>query len=117
MVGVAMPAGDPVGGGDDVDAGFEHLHVEVLVGEDAVEGQHIRLGLDDLLDGAGGRHTDGRQTGDLAGVAADLLRCIAVQADEFQVRVRTDAFDHLGADVAGGHLENPDLVHTRSLSG
>ena len=74
MVLVAVPAGDPVGGGDDVDSGFEDLDVEVLVGEDAVEGQYVRLGGDDLLDGPGGRHPDRRQSDNLAGIAADLLR-------------------------------------------
>ena len=88
VVRVAVPAGDPVGGGDDVDARLEDLDVEVLVGEHAVEGQHVGLGGDDLLDGAGGRHPDGRQAGELTGVPADLLRRIAVHANEFEVGLR-----------------------------
>ncbi len=74
MVGVAVPAGDPVRGGDDVDTGLENLHVEVLVGEDTVEGQHVGLGGDDLLDRAGRRHPVGRQPGQLTGVLTDLFR-------------------------------------------
>lgn len=109
VVGVAVVAGDPVGGGDDVDAGFQDAHVEILVGKDAVEGQHIGLGGDDLLDRAGGDNPDRADPGDLPGVATDLLRRVAVQADQFQVAVAADAGDHLGADIAGGHLENADL--------
>ena len=108
MVVVAVPAGDPVGGGDDVDACLEDFDVEVLVGEDAVKGQHVGLGRDDLLDGAGGFHPDRRQADDLAGVAADLVRRIAVQTNEFQIGAMADPLDHLGADIAGGHLEDAD---------
>ena len=58
VVGVAVVAGDPVRGGDDVDAGLEDPLVEVDVGEHAVERHAVRLGGDDLLDGAGGDHAD-----------------------------------------------------------
>ena len=88
VVGVAVPAGDPVRRGDDVDARLEDLDVQVLVGEHAVKGQHIGLGRDDLLDRAGGRHTVRRQAGQLARVLADLLRRIAVHADQFQIGLR-----------------------------
>ena len=117
MVGVAVPPGDPVRGGDDIDPGFEYRNIQILVGEDPVEGQHIGFGGDDLLDGAGGDDTDGIQSGDLAGVAADLLRRVAVQPDEFQIGMRADAFDHLGADIAGGDLEHPDGLRARRCHG
>jgi hypothetical protein len=74
MVGVAVPAGDPVGGGDDIDAGLKHFDVEVLVGEHAVKGHHVRFGGDDLLDTAGGLDSVRRETSQLAGVLADLVR-------------------------------------------
>ena len=77
MVAVAMPAGDPVSSGDDVDSGVEHRDVEVLVGEDSVERQHIRLRGDDFVDGAGGLDADGCQASQLTDVPADLLRRIA----------------------------------------
>src|SRR5207342_1038148 len=108
VVGVAVPSGDPVGGGDDVDPGLEDLDVEVLVGEHAVEGQHVGFGGDDLVHRPGGHHADGVQSDELACVAADLLRCVAVQSDQFEVGVRGDAPDHLGADVAGRDLEYSD---------
>ena len=60
MVLVAVPPVDPVGGGDDIDPGLKDFHVEVLVGEDAVEREHIGLGRDDLLDRAGRLHPDRR---------------------------------------------------------
>jgi len=60
MVLVAVPTVDPVGGGDDIDPGLKDFHVEVLVGEDTVEREHIRLGGDDLLDRAGRLHPDRR---------------------------------------------------------
>jgi hypothetical protein len=113
MVGVAVPSGDPVGGGHDVDTRFEHLHVQVFVGEHPVKGHHIRFGRDDLLDRAGGCHTVGRQAGDLTGIAADLLRCVAVQPDQRQIGVRANPFDHLGAHIAGGNLEDADLIGHR----
>ena len=118
MVGVAVPPGDPVGGGDDVDAGFEHLHVEIFVGEHPVEGEHVGFGGDDLFNGAGRDDPDGCTSGDLAGVASDLLGRVAVQSDELQIGMRADALDHLGADIAGGDLEHADwLAHRVGLSG
>ena len=50
----------------------------------------------------------GADAGELTGVPADLLRRIAVHANEFQVGLRGDALDHLGTDVAGGDLEDAD---------
>ncbi len=74
VVRVAVPPGDPVGGGDDVDARLENLYVEVLIGEDTMKGQDVRFGGDDFLDGAGRLDTYRGQTDDLAGVATDLVR-------------------------------------------
>ena len=33
-----------------------------------------------------------------------------MQADQLQVRMALDPLDHLGTDVAGCHLEHPDLA-------
>ena len=114
VVGVAVVAGDPVGGGDDVDAGLEDLLVEVDVGEDAVEGHAVGLRGDDLLDGAGGDHADRVDAHDLAGVAADLVRRVAVEADQLEVGLLADPLDHLAADVAGGDLEHAEGGHVES---
>ena len=105
MVGVAVPPGDPVGGRDDVDARLKHPDVEILVGEHAVECQHVRLGRDDLFDAAGRFDPVGRDTGQLAGVLADLVGRIAVHTNQFQVGPQRDASDHLRTDIAGRHLE------------
>jgi hypothetical protein len=118
MVAVTVPAGDPVGGRDDVDPGFQHRHIEVFVGEHAVEGQHVGLRRDDVVDGAGGRDADGCQARQLADVLTDLVRRIAVHPNQFQVGLGGDALDHLGADVAGRHLEHPDgLTHAVTFLG
>src|SRR4029077_21218778 len=74
MIGVAVASGDPVGGGDDVDAGLQHLHIEVDVGPNTVERQAIRAGGQDLVDGAGRGDADGTDAGDLADIASDLVR-------------------------------------------
>ena len=117
MVGVTVPAGDPVRGGDDVDTGLKDPDVEVLVGKHTVKGEHIGFGGDDLFDGAGGADSDGTDTGDLTGIAADLVSGVAVQPDQLQIRMSADALDHLGADVAGGDLENANPAHVSALSG
>ena len=59
--------------------------------EDAVEGEYIGLGGDDLLDRSVAVSTDRADSDDLAGVAADLVGGVAVQAHELQIRVRGDA--------------------------
>ena len=74
MVGVAVEAGDPVRGGDDVDPGLEDAHVEVLVGEHPVEGHDVGPRGDDLLDRPGGGDADRLEAGELADVASDLVR-------------------------------------------
>ena len=61
------------------------LHVEILVGEDAVEGQHVGFGGDDLLDGAGGLDAVRRQAGELTRVTTDLFRRVAVQTDQLKI--------------------------------
>ncbi len=73
VVGVAVVAGDPVGGGHDVDARLEHPLVELDVGEHAVEGDAVRLRRDELLEGARRHHADGVDADDRAGVVADLV--------------------------------------------
>ena len=108
MVGVAVPSGDPVGGGDDIDPGLKHFHVEVLVGEDAVESQYIGFGGDDLVDAAGCLDAVGWQADEFGDILADLLRRVTMHADQFQVGLSGDALDHLGTDVAGRDLENLD---------
>src|SRR3974377_2209739 len=50
LVLIPVGAGDPIRGGDDVDAGLEDRLVEVNVGEDAVEGHTVRPCGDDLVD-------------------------------------------------------------------
>ncbi len=110
MILVAVPAGDPVGGRHDVDARLEHFHVQIFVGEDTVKGQHIGFGGDDLVDGAGGRHPVGCQSGELTRVTTDLFRCVAMQSDQLQIGLGGDAFDHLCADVARRDLEDPDRL-------
>ena len=71
-----------------------------------------------VVDRAGRHHTDRVHADDLAGVPTDLVRRVAVQADQLQVRMALDPLDHLAADVAGGYLEHPDFVgsarHLRS---
>jgi hypothetical protein len=106
VVGVAVPPGDPVGGGDDIDARLKHFDVEVLVREHTVERHHIRLGGDDLLDGGGELHPVARQAGELARVLADLLRRIAVHANEFEIGLGGDPLDHLRTDVSASDLED-----------
>ncbi len=110
MIGIAMPAGDPVGGRHDVDPRFEDLHIEIFVGgEHAMEGQDIRLGGDDLLDAAGRGDSDRSDTRQLAGVAADLVRRVAVHPpNQFQVGLGLQALDHFRTDVPGGNLEYPN---------
>lgn len=110
MVGVPVEAGDPVGGGHDVDPGLEDLNVQILVGEHAVEREHVGPCRDDLLDRPGRDHPDRPDADDLTGVPADLVRCIAVQANQFQVGMMANAIDHLGAQIAGGDLEDPDSL-------
>ena len=110
MVGVAMVAGHPVRGGDDVDPGLEDLLVQVHVGKDAVEGDAVGAGGDDLADGAGGRDAQRGESDDLPGVPSDLVGRVAVQSDQLQVRLVLDASDHLGTDVARGNLEHPQLA-------
>src|SRR5580700_7774252 len=109
MVRVAVVAGDPVCGGADVDSCLKNLLVEIHVGEHAVEGEAVGPRRDDLSHGSGSRDSDGRQSHDLSGVPADLLRGVAVQPDQLQVRMAADSLDHLGTDVAGCDLEYPDL--------
>ena len=82
-----------------------------------MKGEHIGFGGDDLFDGAGGSDSNGTDAGDLTGIAADLVSGVAVQPDQLQIRMSADALDHLGADVAGGDLENANLVHVSALSG
>lgn len=65
-------------GRDDVDPGFEDLHVEVLVRKDAVEGEYVGPGGDDVVDRAGGDDAVGRQAGDFTRIAADLFCCLAM---------------------------------------
>ena len=108
MVLVSVVTGDPVRRRDDVDACLKDFHVEVLVGEYAVEGQYVWLGGDDLVDRPGGDDAVTCQTGDLAGIEADLFRCVTMQSDELEIRPAGDPFDHLGPDVAGRDLEHPD---------
>ena len=74
MVGIAMVTSNPVGCGDDVDAGFEHPFVQVDVWKHAVEGDAVGLRGDDGVDGARRHHTDRVHADDLAGVPADLVR-------------------------------------------
>ena len=83
-----------------------------------MEGHHVGLRGEDLLDRAGRRHPVGRQPRELTGVPADLVRRVAVHADQLEVGLGGDALDHLGADVAGGDLENPDrFAHGRLFCG
>ena len=117
MVGVAVPAGDPVGCRDDIDPRSKDFHVQVFVGEDAVEGEDIGFRGDDVVDRARGDDADRPDPGDLAGVASDLFRCVAMQSDQFEIGTLADALDHLGADVAGRHLEDANLGHLVSPSG
>ncbi|SHS74737.1 Uncharacterised protein [Mycobacteroides abscessus subsp. abscessus] len=117
VVLVTVMPGDPIGGGHNVDARFQHLDIEILVGEHAVEGQHVGFGGDDFLDGAGRDHPVGFQPHQFTGVPADLFRRVAMQSGQFQVGMRRDAPDHLGADVAGGDLEHPDYAHAVLSSG
>ena len=54
---------------------------------------------------------------DLTGVATDLVGRITMQPNQFEVGMRLDAPDHLGAQIAGGDLEDPDSFgggHDRS---
>ena len=106
VVRVPVVTRDPVGRGHDVDAGLEDGHVEVDVGEHAVEGHAVGLRGDDLVDGAGGDDADGVDADDLTGVTADLVGRVAVQPDQLEVGLVADALDHLAADVAGRDLEH-----------
>ena len=53
MVLVSVVTSDPVGCRDDVDARLKDFHVQILVGEHAVERQDVGLGRDDLVDRTG----------------------------------------------------------------
>src|SRR4029079_4352136 len=74
VIGVTVVAGDPVGGGDDVDAGLQHLSVEVDIRPDPMECHAIRAGGEDVLERAGRGDADLTDAGDLAGIAPDLVR-------------------------------------------
>ena len=74
VVGVAVVPGDPVGGGDDVDAGLEHSLVQLHVRPNPVERQAIRTGGQDVVDAAGRADADRADADDVAGVATDLVR-------------------------------------------
>ncbi len=78
VVGVAVPAGDPVRRGDDIDPGLKDFHVQVLVGEDAVEGEDVGTRGDDVIDRPGGDDADRSDPGDLAGIASHLFGCVAM---------------------------------------
>jgi hypothetical protein len=74
VIGVAMVSGDPVRGRDDVDPGFQHPLVKLDVGPNAVKGQAIRPGCQDLVDAAGCDDADRADAGDVADIPPDLLR-------------------------------------------
>ena len=102
-------------GGDDVDAGFEQRAEQVDVRPDAVEVDDVGLGGEHVVDVAGGDHADRVHADDLAGVPADLVGRVAVEADQLEVGMPLDPPDHLGADIAGGDLEHPDFVVWRVI--
>src|ERR1700754_2013075 len=112
MVGVAVPTGDPVCRCDDVDAGLEHLDVEVLVGKYPMKGQHIGLGGEDLVDRARGDNAVRLDACELARVLTDLLWGIAVPPHQFEFGLCAIAFDHLGAHVARGDQKHESACWT-----
>ena len=57
------------------------------------------------------RHAGRGQPGQLAGVAADLVRVVDVDADQLEVGVLEHAAERAGADVAGGPLDDPEPSH------
>jgi hypothetical protein len=81
-----------------------------------VEGDAVGPGGEDLLDGPGRDHPDRVDAHDLAGIPPHLLRRVAVQPHELEVRLVPDPLDHLPADVAGGDLEDPQPVPRVGLS-
>lgn len=95
MIAIAVMTGDPIGGGDDIDASLKHSLVEIEVGEHAVKRQAVGGGGDDLVDGPRRSNSDRIDADDFAGVPSYLLRRIAVQANEFKVGTPSDPLDHL----------------------
>jgi len=89
VIGIAVPTGDPVRGGDDIDARLKHFDVEVLVGEHPMERQYVRALaamissiLPVALDPVWGAAPASSPLSSLA----HLVARITMHANEFQIR-------------------------------
>ena len=58
MVLVSVVTSDPIGRRDDVDSRLKDFHVQIFIGEHAVERQDVGLGRDDLVDRTGCEYAD-----------------------------------------------------------